>query len=211
MLAISTELEETLADLVAGDRAAARRAGEILTGPDAPKFVDQIAAAAAAGSTVALDVLIDAVVHHGWADVAIRRYTFDPDTIADIRQEVLISVGRSIGSYRGDAAFKTWLYRIAANAAIGYFRKNRVESPLDEDRGPNARYVSSMVASRAALVDALETLPDAYRRAVMLRDIEQMSYQEIADLLDTNLNTVKSHVARGRSHAARALGDPREP
>lgn len=122
---------------------------------------------------------------------------------------------RSLPTFDGRSSFGTWAYRIATNAALDELRKRRrrptphgvtddghmVREPVDELAG---RRVTS-VADRLALDDALETLPEDFRSAVVLRDVVDLDYSEIADVLDIPVGTVKSRIARGRRMLADEL------
>lgn len=204
------DVDQLIADLETGDRSAVRALQARIDAADGAVEVDALAASAAGGSQIALDTLLDVMVRHRMSEPAIRRYTFDPELIADAHQETLIAVGRAIGTFRGDAAFSTWLFRVATNATIGLLRRVPATGELEEDHGAHARYVSSMIATRATLGEAIGRLEEPYRSAVVMRDVEQLPYQRIAELTGANLNTVKSWIARGRAMVAQQIGDARE-
>ena len=123
---------------------------------------------------------------------------------------MLLAVARSIGGFQGSARFTTWLHTVARNTAIGYLRRLRSTDQLgpDEPASESVR-LSSIIAGRAAVQAALDKLPPTYREPVVLRDVQQLAYQEVADRLGLNLNTVKSRIARGRALLARLIEEGR--
>lgn len=200
-------LDEMLARVGRHDRLACEEVRVMLATNARSDVLDRLAGDAAGGSEEALALLLDAVDEHRLADPAIRRLVFDHAAVEDVRQDTLIAVARSIRVFRGEARFTTWLYRVATNSAIAHLRRRRVEEPLGDASGDWER-MSSMVATRATLQAAIDRLDEPYRSAVVFRDIEQLPYREIADRLGKNLNTVKSHVARGRARVVAYLGRP---
>lgn len=133
----------------------------------------------------------------------------DADAVADVVQEVLIAVAERVHTFRGEARFSTWLHQVARFKTIDHLRRERDESSLDasgEELSAAAR-ISSIIASRATIHDALAQLPEHYRQAVAWRDLERLPYAEIAVRADVPLNTAKTHVARGRALLARRLAD----
>jgi RNA polymerase sigma-70 factor, ECF subfamily len=190
----------------AGDRRARDAVTVLLHDPDhRDGTLDAVARAAAAGSEPALDMLLAAIDDHGIARSAIRKLVLDPPTIDDIHQDVLIVVAEKIGTFRGESRFTTWLYRVARFKAIDHLRRQRDSVSLgdDESRYPtDAIRVSSLIANRATIRGAVDELPDHYRDAVVLRDIECLPYEEIATRAGIPLNTAKTRVARGRALVA---------
>ncbi len=128
----------------------------------------------------------------------------------EVEQDVLVVVAETIGSFRGEARFTTWLHQVARFKAIAHLRRRRDALRLGEEEGVgDAVRISSMIASRTVLDDAIGGLPDLCRDAVVLRDVEQLPYAEVAERLELNLNTVKARVARGRALAAAKLREGR--
>lgn len=168
-------------------------------------------AVAAADSSRALEALLTAVHGQHLAMPAIHRLVVDRHDAEDVEQDVLIKVARSISSYRGDARFTTWLHTLARNTAVDLLRRRKEALSLDQ-AGPltAAQRVSSIIATRHTVRQAVDGLAPEYREPVVLRDLEHRSYQEIADRLGLNLNTTKSRVFRGRALLAAAL-DPNDP
>jgi RNA polymerase sigma-70 factor, ECF subfamily len=139
----------------------------------------------------------------------------DQTDAVDVVQEVFLKVFRNIGSFRGQSTLKTWIYRITVNEAHNArrwsFRHKRREVGLDpaveESRGfeemladtaPSAFEAVFDRERRAMLDAALEQLNPIFRDAVVLRDIMDLSYEEIAKTLNVSLGTVKSRILRGR-------------
>ena len=145
----------------------------------------------------------------------------DPSDASDIVQEVFLKVFRSIASFRGNSSLKTWIYRIAVNEAYNhrrwFSRHQRKEVALGPEAG--APSYSDCLADPGrtpfdqaadhetfALVErALEKLNPKFRAVVVLRDIEDLSYEEIATVLAISLGTVKSRILRGREALRRIL------
>lgn len=170
-------------------------------------FLDAVALKASSGSQPVLHLLLTLVDQHRLAIPAIRRSLADTEAVNDVAQDVLIALANSIGSFRGSAAFRTWLFSVARNQTFRYIRHESKgkDAPLEALRP--AHRISSLVANREILGEALEQLPPLYREAVVLRDMEQLTYQQIADQLSIELNTVRSRIARGRALIASGIAD----
>ena len=152
--------------------------------------------------------------HQGlmWS-VALRTLR-DPEDAADAVQEALVSAYRRAGSWRGDAAVRTWLIRILVNACIDRIRQDqrrRTALPL-AGYDPIARRpdLATELATRLSVEDALAELPVTQRVAVVLVDVQGWSVAEAAELLEVPVGTVKSRCARGRARLAVLLGHLRE-
>jgi RNA polymerase sigma factor (sigma-70 family) len=130
------------------------------------------------------------------------RTTGNREDALDAVQETLIRAFQGIGRFRGEARFTTWLYRIAANAAlVEVERRNRRPRPLGDLAQPDraVRAGDDGVLARLSLQDALGRIPPEYRVAIVLRELCECGYDEIAAVLDLPLGTVKSRIARGRA------------
>jgi RNA polymerase sigma-70 factor (ECF subfamily) len=154
------------------------------------------------------------------------RITNDPEEAGDLTQETFLSALKSIKSFRGDAELKTWLFRIALNHSRNRFRwwkrrkRNETDS-IDKPIGEGSRTLSDTIADEGespeqvvlrlerqrVLIRAVNALPDIFREAVVLCDIEGFGYEEIASMLDINIGTVKSRLARGREQLRKRLSD----
>lgn len=173
------------------------------------EILDEIAMAAAGGSVKSLELLLRLIDDHRLDRSAIGRILINEEDVEDAHQEVLIAVARSIERYRGDARFTTWLHSVARNCAVDVLRRHKATDRLATDGGSLSigQRLSSMAASRADLQAAIEQLAEPYRTALVLRDVEQLTYAEVAAALDVELNTVKSRIHRARAMLVRQLGD----
>jgi RNA polymerase sigma-70 factor (ECF subfamily) len=156
----------------------------------------------------------------------VYRILTDPADAADTTQEVFLKVFRGMKHFHGQSSLKTWIYRIAVheasnrrrwwfrhkaretsmepienNAEGGRFAVN--EALLDEGESPFDSAAHEEV--RARVEQELRKVPEPYRSTVVLRDLEEMSYEEIAEVLDVSLGTVKSRLTRGREALRRRL------
>lgn len=174
--------------------------------------------AAQAGDRDALDALLRR--HHDRIHAVCRRLTGNDADAWDATQEALVAIARGIRRFDGRAAFSTWSYRVATNACLDELRRRRrrpmtgVDSITDD--GPRVgRPAFGVDGDGTAEIDqvtdqlvvdaALAELPLEFRAPVVLRDICDLDYAEIASLLDIPPGTVRSRIARGRGHLARAL------
>lgn len=175
--------------------------------------LQQIALHAAAGDADAIDALVIAIDAHDLARPAIARQLFDRDDQDDVCQDVLLSVAGAIGGFRGDAHVLTWLHQVATHDALRFVRRRRQGTGSGDElaqlASESARF-SSVVSTRADVRAAIDALPEKYRAAVQLRDIDQHSYREVADKLGLNLNTARARIARGRAFVAASLR-PNDP
>lgn len=146
----------------------------------------------------------------------------------DVVQEVFLKVFRKVGSFRGDSTLKTWIYRIAVNEAYNYQRwygrHRRQEVCLEASGEDGPSYFQRLpdpgrsplecaeAQERHSLIqDALARLNGSFRAAVVLRDIEELGYEEIAEILRIPLGTVKSRILRGREALRKELAGRLEP
>ncbi len=143
----------------------------------------------------------------------ITRYVHDHAEALDVAQEAFIKAYRAIGNFRGDSAFYTWMYRIAINTAKNYLvAQSRRPPPGDIDAADAEQYdIDSRLKDRDTpenelLKDEIETtihsaiaaLPDDLKTAITLREMEGMSYEEIAAAMDCPIGTVRSRIFRAR-------------
>ena len=132
----------------------------------------------------------------------------------DATQDAFVAAFRRAASFRGDAAFGTWLYRIGVNAAQDLLRKRRREVVRDVEESDEPASdagvdrVDESVAARVDLARALALLPDEYREAVVMHDLGGVPYEEIARLTGAKMGTVKSRISRGRRRLAELLEHP---
>jgi len=159
----------------------------------------------------------------------VSRSLNDPADAADITQEVFIKVFRSIRGFNGDASLRTWLYRIALHEASNqrrwWSRHKRqeitIDAPAESDETGESFSLGSTLTHqgdspfdqaaqselRVQVEACLRELPDAFRAVVVLRELEGFSYEEIAEILDVNIGTVKSRLTRGRAGLRALLGE----
>lgn len=177
------------------------------------------------------------VEHHQAAAYALAlRMLGDPDAAADVTQDAFFAAYRAIASFRG-TTFRAWLYRIVSNGCYDYWRAQSrrptqsLDAALDTEhetdapgQGGEARVAQALidptydperVALRAEMVERIEEallhLPAEQRLALILSDIQGLSYDEIARVMGTSLGTVKSRIARGRAHLRTILLRAGEP
>ncbi len=142
------------------------------------------------------------------------RMTGDRADALDAVQETFIAAFRRASSFRGQSAFGTWLYRIGINTCTDLLRK-RKRSPEPREElvlaDPTTAPMEDSVAQRDALARALEGIAPDYREAVLLYDLMGASYEEVAQLTEAPLGTVKSRISRGRRILAQKLEHPTAP
>ncbi|MEK7407153.1 MAG: sigma-70 family RNA polymerase sigma factor [Acidobacteriota bacterium] len=158
----------------------------------------------------------------------VSRLLNDSGDASDVVQEVFLKIFRKVGAFRGESSLKTWIYRIAVNEAYNhqrwFSRHRRQEVGLEGDDGAGHSF-SQRIADRgrtpfdyaveqeqqAMIEAALARLNPSFRTAVVLRDVEELSYEEIAQVLQVALGTVKSRILRGREALRKELADRLEP
>ena len=154
----------------------------------------------------------------------IGRMVRDTDLVQDIAQETFIRAYRAMGQFRGDSAFYTWLYRIAVNTAKKALvdlkrdplvlhgnrpgaedgdETSRAESELTTGETPEGLLASKEIAQ--AVNEAIEALSEDLRQAITLREIEGLSYEEISDVMNCPIGTVRSRIFRAREAMAQRL------
>jgi len=155
----------------------------------------------------------------------------NPADASDMTQEAFVRLLRSLGTYRGETKFTTWLYRLVTNICLdGLRRRGRPVDSLDEPASTQAGDDAQSAGERLADSDrwthpeeevelresatevraALEQLPSAQRLALTLHYFQEMRYEDIADTMGLPLNTVKSHIRRGKERLALVLSKPEE-
>lgn len=179
-------------------------------------------AAAQAGDRVAVDRLLRD--HQPAIHAVCRRITGNDADALDATQEALIAVVRGLPRFDGRSRFSTWVYRIATNACLDELRRRR-RRPLvgllgsHEQDGPGALAdpadetadsFADDIGERLAVDHALQQVAPEFRVAVVLRDLCQLDYAEIAEVLEIPAGTVRSRIARGRAHLAGHLRNQTE-
>ena len=147
-----------------------------------------------------------------------RRLAGNEADAFDATQEALIAIARGIRRFDGRAAFSTWAYRVATNACLDELRrrKRRAVPGLPDDLGVGEVSATASVAidvlpDRLAIDAALAELPEEFRAPVVLRDLCDLDYAEIAAALGIPPGTVRSRIARGRAQLARRLAPGNQP
>jgi len=170
----------------------------------------QLVQRAQRGDLRAFDLLV--LKYQGRIAALVGRYVSDAGEVEDVTQEAFIKAYRALGKFRGDSAFYTWLYRIAANAAKNHLvakgRRPRADATIEDAEGFDEGGMLSESASPEALAmggelaevveSAMNELPDELRAALMLREFEGLSYDDIADVLGCPVGTVRSRIFRAR-------------
>jgi RNA polymerase sigma-70 factor (ECF subfamily) len=158
----------------------------------------------------------------------VYRLLNDPDDTPDVVQEVFLKVFRSIDHFRGQSTLKTWIYRIAVNEAYNhrrwFSRHRKQEVGLDTEDGSTRPWLEAISdpardpyelvlnSERHQLIESsLREINADFRTAVILRDLEDLSYEEIADVLQISLGTVKSRILRGRESLRRVIAAQMDP
>ncbi len=151
----------------------------------------------------------------------VMRYVRDPETALDISQEAFIKAYRALPRFRGDSAFYTWLYRIAVNTAKNHLaaqRRRPMDIELDlqdpDQYGLHAKLKETDTPEAVSLSDelqeilerAIQALPDDLRTAIVLRELDGMSYEEIAQTMDCPVGTVRSRIFRARDAIGKKVG-----
>ena len=170
------------------------------------------------GDKRAFDVLVLKYQHRIYS--LVTRFIRDPDEVQDVVQEAFIKAYRALPGFRGESAFFTWLYRIAINTAKNYLVSRARRPPGADVDIEDAEYLESAGALRdlagpenqlmteqlRAVIDkAIRALPEDLRTAIVLREIEGLSYEEIAAAMDCPVGTVRSRIFRAREAIDRAL------
>lgn len=151
----------------------------------------------------------------------LSRFIRDPAEVEDVTQEAFIKAYRALPSFRGDSAFYTWLYRIGINTAKNYlvsqsrrapttteFDTDEAETFEDGDQLRDINTPESVLLSKQigeTVNTAMDALPDELRVAIVLREIEGLSYEEIAQIMNCPIGTVRSRIFRAREAVAAKL------
>jgi RNA polymerase sigma-70 factor (ECF subfamily) len=163
------------------------------------------------GDSRAFDLLVERYRHRIAALVS--RYVRDPDDVQDVVQDAFLKAYRALPRFRGDSQFYTWLYRISINTAKNFLVARSRRPPASDVAADEAEYYAGGEALtdldtpenelageqlRAAVFGALEDLPEDLRTAVTLREFDGLTYEEIAEVMDCPVGTVRSRIFRAR-------------
>lgn len=175
------------------------------------------------GDTAAFDLLVRKYQHRVAALVG--RYVNDWSECQDVAQEAFIRAYRAIGNFRGDAQFYTWLHRIAVNTAKNHLVASNRRPPTDDVEVGDAEHFDAAIGLRdndtperelmrqqmeQTVLRAVQALPEELRTAITLREVEGLSYEEIAARMECPIGTVRSRIFRAREaidHELRPLMD----
>jgi RNA polymerase sigma-70 factor (ECF subfamily) len=144
------------------------------------------------------------------------RLSGDAERAADLSQEIFLRVYRHVGRFKGQSSLKTWIYRVSVNCCRSRLARRRlpIQSPADpgidllervRDTGAGPERQAIARERLGQVMAALRELPAPYREAVVLRDVEELTYEEISEVLDVRLGTVRSRIARGRDRLRQLL------
>ena len=163
------------------------------------------------GDKTAFDLLVKKYQHKVLA--VIGRFVRDPDEAMDVAQDAFVKAYRALDRFRGDSAFYTWLYRIAVNTAKNYLamqsrrptESDHDVSEIEQIEGNTALKEQATPENlllkdelQATVLKAIENLPDDLKTAIMLRELEGLSYEEIATVMECPIGTVRSRIFRAR-------------
>ena len=148
-------------------------------------------------------------------------YTGDREASSDCGQDAMIRIWRALGSYRGECAFRSWVYRIAANCCMDWLRKKKKDrsvsiepmkeqgfDPADTSPGTEDQVIAKDEHRR--LREAIALLPEDQREALVLTQLERVPYEDAARMLDVSEGTVKSRVNRAKAKLKEILASERE-
>lgn len=149
--------------------------------------------------------------------VALRMFGNREDA-QDSLQEAMLRVYRSIGGFKGQSSFGTWVYRITMNTCLDEIRRKKNKqsasldnmldqgwAPTDEGASPEKRVMQQEM--RKSIAQSIQELPEDMRSAIIMRDVHGYSYEEIADTLNVNVGTIKSRISRGREKLREKLSN----
>jgi len=143
-----------------------------------------------AGDKKAFDILV--LKYQQRVMKVLSRYVRDQAELEDLAQEAFIKAYRALPRFRGDSAFYTWLYRIAINTAKNFLVAQDRRPPADDIDASDGDEIQQVIS------EAIDDLPDDLKTAITLRELEGMSYEEIADAMDCPIGTVRSRIFRAR-------------
>lgn len=169
---------------------------------------------ASRGDAAAFETLMRA--HEGRMYAVALRMCGNREDALDCVQEAMLRVYRAMNGFKGQSSFATWIYRITMNTCLDELRRRKVRTsssldqlldsgwaPTDEEDTPERHSIAS--EQRRTLEKAIHDLPEDMRAAIVLRDVQGFSYDEIATMLEANVGTIKSRISRGREKLREVL------
>lgn len=177
-------------------------------------MIDKLARAAAKGDEDAFAQLVQ--LHENKVYHLALRMCGNPEDATDVAQEAFLAAWKGLPNFRGEAGFSTWLYRLVNNAAIDHLRKTkkqRFDVSLEGDEGhvdtpdtsPGPQEAAEGKELQQAVAEGLNQLGEDHRQVLVLREVQQLSYEEIAGTLGLDLGTVKSRLSRARNALRKIL------
>lgn len=176
--------------------------------------VEELVRAAAKGDENAFGDLVR--LHEKKVNHLALRLCGSPEDAADAAQEAFLSAWKGLPSFRGEADFSTWLYRLTCNASIDVLRREKRQretvsldgpAPVPDlpDGAPSPQEQAERRELRRAVEEGLMQLGDTHRQALVLREMQELSYEEIAAVMEVDLGTVKSRISRARAALRKIL------
>ena len=174
----------------------------------------ELVRAAAAGDESALGELVR--MYENKAYHLALRMCGNAEDASDVAQDAFLAAWRGLPSFRGESGFSTWLYRLVSNAAIDYLRRTKHQRgnvSLDDeelnldapDESPSPHDAAESNDLKDAVAKSLKELSDDHRTVLVMREVQELSYEEIAQTLSLDLGTVKSRISRARNHLRKIL------
>ncbi len=180
---------------------------------------DRLVNLALNGDSRAFEILMEK--HEAKMYAVALRMCKNREDAQDCLQDAMLRIYKALPSFKGQSSFSTWAYRITMNTCLDDLRRKKVRqaqsldqmleigwSPVDENNSTE-RHIENSELKRN-LSKAIQTLPEEMRAAVVLRDVQGFSYEEIASILSTNVGTVKSRISRGREKLREILSGNQE-
>ncbi|MBE5791725.1 MAG: sigma-70 family RNA polymerase sigma factor [Clostridiales bacterium] len=180
---------------------------------------DRLVNLALDGDSRAFEILMEK--HEAKMYAVALRMCKNREDAQDCLQDAMLRIYKALPSFKGQSSFSTWAYRITMNTCLDDLRRKKVRqaqsldqmleigwSPVDENNSTE-RHIENSELKRN-LSKAIQTLPEEMRAAVVLRDVQGFSYEEIASILSTNVGTVKSRISRGREKLREILSKNQE-
>ena len=182
-----------------------------------PKMDYELVKRVQQGDKSAFDLLV--IKYQSKILALISNYIKNPHEVQDIAQEAFVKAYRALHTFRGDSAFYTWIYRIAINTAKSHLISMKRKAPsVDIDIADAEHFDSDILHEintpeeqahkeeiEKVIFNAIDSLPDGPRTAVILREIEGMSYEDIAEIMDCPVGTVRSRIFRAREAIDKVL------
>ena len=174
----------------------------------------ELVRAAAGGDEIAFSELVR--IYENKAYHLALRMVSNPEDAYDVAQDAFLAAWRGLPSFRGESGFSTWLYRLVSNAAIDHLRRTKHQRgnvSLDDeelnldapDESPTPQEAAEEKDLKEAVAAGLRELSDDHRTVLVMREVQELSYEEIAESLQLDLGTVKSRISRARTHLRKIL------